>query len=342
MRFLNTLYVVDHGSRVRVSKGALTVTKTDGQRSRVPLNAIDGVVLAGYAQISTEALSECVYRQIRVAALRRSGRLRFCVGGPTSGNVHLRLAQYRAADCPEATLDVSRWLVAGKLQNCRRMMMRWAQDASEVERAVLTRSVCVVEQRIDALGDASDGDTVRGLEGDGTRRYFKGFAAHLSHAHEDLRFTGRSRRPPRDPANALLGFVYGLVLAEVVGALDAVGLDPQVGFLHGVRPGRPSLGLDLLEELRPAVADRFVARTLGRKEVGPEDFVHTPGGACYLTDDGRRALLKRYEKFRSEEVRHLLLDRMVPRASIPLIQAKLFARHLRADLPMYPPYVVVG
>jgi CRISP-associated protein Cas1 len=155
-------------------------------------------------------------------------------------------------------------------------------------------------------------------------------------------FGSRTRRPPRDPVNAALGFAYGVLLTEVAGAVEALGLDPQVGFLHGVRPGRPSLALDLLEELRPSVADRFVAGLLTRRMLVESDFVRTAGGACYLTDDGRRKFLAAYEEFKSSEVVHPLLDRRIPRSAVPVVQATLLARHLRGDLPAYPPYVAEG
>lgn len=342
MRFLSTLYVVDHGARIGLEKQALIVRCRSGEWSRVPLNALDGVVIVGNAQMSSEALTQCAARQIRVAALNRSGRVRFQVGGPVSGNVHLRLAQMRVADDEERAIEVARWFVAAKLQNARRLLLRWASDASALERSVLVENAGVIAQRISELGAARDRDAVRGIEGDGTRRYFKGFAAHLSAGGDEVAFVGRSRRPPLDPPNALMGFVYGLLLTEIVGALDARGLDPQIGFLHGIRPGRPSLALDLLEEFRAGLADRFAARSLLRREVRAEHFMRFPGGACYLTDEGRRTVLRLYEAYRGENVRHPLLDRLIPRATLPVVQATLFARYLRSDLPAYPPFVIDG
>jgi CRISP-associated protein Cas1 len=340
VRLLSTLYVVEHGAHVRTTKGALIVITPDGNRTRIPMNTIDSVVLTGYAQMSTDAISECVERGIRVAALRRNGHIRFCVGSAVSGNVLLRLAQYRAADDHEHSLNLARWIVAAKLQNCRRTLTRWCADtSSNIEREVLTTNTSAINDSISALQHAADADIIRGIEGDATRRYFKGFAVHLSNAHEDFRFDRRSRRPPRDPVNALLGFTYALVLTEIVGALDAIGLDPQVGFLHGIRPGRPSLALDLLEEFRSATADKFVARVLRLHQLHPDDFLHTPGGACYLTDNGRRSLLHLWEQHRDESVPHQLLQRPATRASLPHIQATMLARHLRGDLPTYPPFL---
>jgi CRISPR-associated protein Cas1 len=155
-----------------------------------------------------------------------------------------------------------------------------------------------------------------------------------------LSFRTRTRRPPRDPVNALLSFLYGLLTSETSGALQTVGLDVQIGFLHAARPGRPALALDLMEEFRPGIADRFAVRLIGRRQVRAEHFMFTPGGACYLTNEGRSIVLSAYESFKTEETPHRLLGRTVPRWTLPAVQATLLARHLRGDLPVYPPYVI--
>ncbi len=296
-------------------------------------------MILGGAQISTQAMAACAEHGVRVASLRRSGKVRFVLGGPTSGNVHLRLAQYRNALDLEQTENIARCIVAGKLQNCRRLLIRWSWDAQDVDRSVLEADRRGVEQGINSLAMARDGDHIRGIEGDGSRRYFKGMRTHLWGRSQLSGFTARTRRPPRDPTNALLSFVYGLLLTEVIGALETVGLDPQVGYLHGVRPGRPSLGLDLLEEFRPSIADRFVVRAISRGQKRTEHFVSRPGGACYLNEQGRRVVLSNYETFKGEEVEHPLLGRDVPRWTLPSIQATLMARHLRDDMEAYPSYV---
>lgn len=341
MRVLNTLYVHDHRAKVSLQKQALIVATAAG-KTRVPLESLDGVVVLGGGQVTSDALAACVERGVRLSSLRMNGRLRYAVGGPVSGNVHLRLAQIRAADDPDRVAALARWLVAGKLQNYRRLLGRWAEDARPADRSHLKRQAEVIAERLDGLAGARDGDRIRGIEGDGTRRYFKGLAAQVASTGSGLYFMGRTRRPPRDPVNALLSFLYGLMTTELVGSLDAVGLDPQVGFLHGVRSGRPALALDLLEEFRPAVADRLGIRLIGRRQVRSEHFVATPGGACYLSDDGRRVVLEAYEVFKEEDVPHLLLNRTVPRWSLPSLQATLMARHLRGDIPAYPPFLIIA
>lgn len=342
MRVMQTLYVADHRARVRIRRGNVVVERT-AEATRVPIETLEAVVLTGRAEVTNDALGELVRRGVRVAAVSKSGSLRFCVGGPTKGNVLLRLAQFRSADDDVASLSVARWLVAGKLQNCRRMMRRWAWDtSSSLDRRVIEQEITGVGDRLAALATAGDGDTVRGIEGDGSRRYFKAMALHLRADDKTLAFPRRSRRPPRDPVNALLSFTYGLVLTEVIGAIEAVGLDPQVGFLHRPRPGRPSLGLDLLEELRPSVADRFAVAALRRGQVAADDFEVRAGCAVYLSDEGRRKVLALYDSYRQREIIHPLLDRTVQVALVPAIQATLMARHLRGDLPAYPSFTLAA
>lgn len=341
MRVLSTLYVTDHEARIGLNKGNLHVS-IRGQRARVPIETVEAVVLLGGGQVTSQALSRCVERGIRVTALGRSGRVRWSVGGPTRGNVLLRVAQVRAADSPAATAALARWVVAGKLQNCRRMISRWLWDAGGSAQWLLRAERDAVDERIRALRSTGDGDQIRGIEGDGSRRYFKCLGAHLTSTGTGLSFGTRTRRPPRDEVNALMSFTYGLLLGEATGALDAVGLDPQIGFLHRVRPGRPSLALDLIEEFRPSVADRFTVGLVTRRVIRPEHFTHAAGGAVYLTDDGRKTVLTHYEQFKGGLVTHPLLGRDIPRWTLPTVQATLLARHLRGDLPAYAPFVLAA
>ena len=340
MRLTSTLYVGDHRARIRLRKGNVLVEQPSGAL-RVPIETLEGIVLTGRAEISNTAIGELVRRGVRIAAISRSGRLRFSIGGPASGNVHLRIAQLRAADDPEQTAAVSRWLVAAKLQNCRRAMQRWMWDAPDRWRSIYRHEIDAVTDRIAGLVAVDDGDKIRGIEGDGTRRYFKCLGLHLGAGSGQLSFDRRSRRPPRDPVNALLSFTYGLVLAELIGGLDAVGLDPQIGFLHRPRSGRPALALDLLEELRPSVADHFAVTALGRRQVRAEHF-DVVGEGHYLSDAGREIVLQLYERFRNEEIPHPVLGRSIGRWALPTVQATLMARFLRGDLPAYAPFIMQG
>ena len=309
----------------------------EGSR-RVPLEALDAVVVLGGAQITMQALDACVRRGIRVAALHRGGGVRFVVNGATNGNVHLRKALFEAVTDDSRSLDLSRVIVAAKLQNSRKVVGRWSRDEKDAvcSKRLADRSE-QIRQRIARLVEAATGDHVRGIEGDAARIYFR--AVEQVVADAEFGFSSRTRRPPRDPINAMLSFCYGLLVTECTGALESVGLDFQMGFFHRPRAGRPSLALDLAEELR-AWTDRFVVSLVRRRQVGPDSFDYTPGGGVYLGDDGRTALIKAWEDHKETEVPHRILGRQVGRWAIPSVQATLLARHLRGDLPAYPPFVL--
>ena len=305
---------------------------------RIPLEAIDALVVLGGAQITTQALDACVRRGIRVAALQMSGAVRFVVNGATSGNVHLRTALFRAAMDNAWSLALSKAIVAAKLQNSRRVVDRWSRDeksAAEGDRLAVRGEQ--IRARIARLADADTADRVRGIEGDAARIYFR--AVGQAVASSDLEFSVRTRRPPRDPVNAMLGFCYGLLVTECIGAAESVGLDYQMGFFHRPRAGRPSLALDLAEELR-ALTDRFVVSLIRRRQVGADSFIHMPGGSVYLSDDGRTRLIKAWEEHKEAEIHHQLFGRPIGRWALPSVQATLLARHLRGDLPAYPPFVL--
>ncbi|MGH9069730.1 MAG: CRISPR-associated endonuclease Cas1 [Acidimicrobiales bacterium] len=340
MRLTNVLYVTEYRAKIGVSRGSIIV-RGGRDTTKVPIEALEAVVLFG-GQISSEALTLCVAKGVRVSALRKSGRVRFTVGGPTNGNVLLRVAQARAAGDRCQSAGIARNIVAAKLESYRRLLLRWAWDASPGDRAQLRASAETIGNRVHNLVGTTSGDHIRGIEGDGTRLYFSGLRAVLASIGDPaILFPIRSRRPPRDPANALMSFLYGLALTETTGALDAIGLDPQIGFLHELRPGRPSLGLDLLEELRP-VQDRLAVRLLRRREIRVEHFVTMANGAWYLSDDGRLRVLEAHERFQNENLNHMLLDRRIDRWTLPTLQATLLARHLRGDLGEYPSFVQVG
>lgn len=336
MRVLNTLYITGHRMRVSTTKGALTVRSKDNT-TKIPLEQLEAVVLLANAEITTPAMDACAKRAMPVTALARNGRVRFRVTGASSGNVHLRVRQLDAHRGDEHSARIARSIVAGKLQNCRQLASRWSWDAADQTRGALDRQRVAIGEAIDALTAATTGDQIRGIEGHGTYLYFR--ALRLALAGTPFPFSGRNRRPPRDAANALMGFVYALTLGEIVGALEAIGLDPQIGFLHRLRAGRPALALDVIEELRPAHADRLTTRMLRRRQLSMDDFVETPGGAWHLTDGGRRLVLEEYTRSRDETIYHALLDRTIPRWSLPHVQATLMARHLRGDLDEYAPYL---
>ncbi len=336
MRYLNTVYVRNHRARVRHRRGTLLVSSPAGSR-RVPLEAVDALVMLGGGQITTQALEACVTRGVRVSSLRLNGRIRFVVNAKTGGSVHLRTALYRAVTDPSHSLKLAQAIVAAKLQNSRRVLGRWARDEKDSDRAKsLASKADSMLARVSRVMVATTPDQLRGVEGDGARAHFAGVREVLARC--DLRFSGRNRRPPRDPVNAALGFCYGLLVTEFVGAIESVGLDFQLGFFHRPRSGRPSLALDLAEELRP-LTDRFLVTLIRRRQLRKDHFVETPGGAVYLTDEGRSKLIRAWEQHKESEFDHRVLGRRVGRWALPSVQATLLARYLRSDISAYPPFV---
>ena len=336
-RTRNTVYTVEHQARIKHRKGSLVISAPEISR-RIPLEAVDAVVMfAGH--ITTDAIAECVRRRIRVSALTRGGKIRFIVGGPIAGNVHLRVAHHATAGDEAAAVGAARLIVAAKIQNSATVLRRWASDHPDPDISVQLRNRSEqILERIDGIASAEDRDTLRGIEGDTARIYFNGLAAVLKNS--TMGFSGRTRRPPRDPVNAAMSFCYGLVTTETSGACDAIGLDPQVGFLHqALRAGRPSLALDLTEELR-ALTDRFVVSSIKRGQISPEHFTETPGGAYYLTEEGRRRVISLWEDHKNTPLRHGVLGRPVQRWAIPTAQVTLMARWLRGDLPGYTPFLL--
>jgi CRISPR-associated protein Cas1 len=286
-------------------------------------------------------LARCAEDGRAVTLLDRNGRFKARVVGPTGGNVLLRRAQHAALSDPPRTLAVARHIVAGKLQNERQVLLRGAREAlGPDDGAALGSGARAIAQGIAATEWAGDLDTLRGVEGTAAREYFAVFDRLVRDDRATFRMAGRNRRPPLDPINALLSFCYTLLTTDCVAALEGCGLDPQVGFLHALRPGRPALGLDLMEELRAPVADRLALTLINRKQLTAGDFEARPGGAVSLTDAGRKRVVLAYQERKADEVPHRLLDRKVPLGLVPHIQARLLARHLRGDLDYYPPFLV--
>jgi CRISPR-associated protein Cas1 len=263
-------------------------------------------------------------------------------------SVTLRRAQFRAADVPARCAALSRAIIAGKLQNSRNSLLRAARETDDAtEQTSLETAADALARQIQDLGrwtperlaEPKALDELRGAEGLGAQSYFSVFALLLKQQREDFSFTTRSRRPPRDRINCLLSFLYALVRHDCVAALTVVGLDPFVGFLHAERPNRPALALDLMEEFRPWLADRLAVTLINRKQIGPEHFHPREGGAVEFTDAGRKLVIQSYQTRKQEALQHPLLDQQLRVGQLPFIQARILARHLRADVADYVPLV---
>jgi CRISPR-associated protein Cas1 len=334
---LNTLYVTTQGSYL-TREGEAVVIKQDGEaRLRVPIHTLGGVVCFGQVSCSPPLLGLCAERDVAVSFLTEHGKFLARVVGSTHGNVLLRRAQYRIADNEEPRAGIARAMVIGKVSNCRVVLLRAARErlpvpeATELEEAA--RRLAMILSRLESPRPIEE---TRGIEGEAAQVYFSSFDHLITVAKEEFFFRGRRRRPPLDSVNALLSFLYTLLVHDCVGALETVGLDPAVGYLHADRPGRPGLALDLMEEFRPFLADRLVVSLINRRQVNASGFYKTESGAVLMDDVSRKEVLVSWQKRKQEEIQHPFLGERVPLGLLPYVQALLLARHLRGDLDGYP------
>jgi CRISPR-associated protein Cas1 len=268
------------------------------------------------------------------------GRFRARVVGPVSGNVLLRRDQHAALSASPRCLAIARSVVAGKIQNSRQVLLRAGREAETTEsKSPLEAAARVLAATLPRVQKAGGLDELRGIEGEAARAYFSAFPQMVREDREAFAISGRSRRPPRDRTNALLSFLYALLVNDCVSAAEGVGLDPQVGFLHALRSGRPALALDLMEELRPVLADRLALTLINRRQLTAADFEERPGGAVLLGEKARKAVVVAYQRRKQDEVRHPVLDQKMPLGLVAHTQARLLARHLRGDLEAYPPFL---
>lgn len=339
---LNTLFVMTEGALVRLDGEALRV-EADGQRlALVPMHHLAGIVLFGNISMTFPALTRCAADGRGVFSLSAGGRFQFRVTGPTCGNVLLRQAQYGALIEPRRTCEIARAIVAGKIHNQRHILARAARDTKEDETETRLRdAVTSLAELLLALPGQSDLDGIRGIEGQAAALYFSVFETLISAPTAEFSFKTRSRRPPRDRVNALLSFLYALLTTDCTAACEGVGLDPQFGYLHCLRPGRPALALDLMEEFRPLLCDRLALTLINRRQITVDHFEVREGAgeSVLLTKEGRRVVLEGYRSRKLEEVVHPFLKDKAPIGLLPHLQARLLARHLRGDMEHYLPYI---
>ncbi len=339
-KLLNTLYVTTQDSYI--SREGETVKVKIGQTNKlnIPVHTLDGIVCFGNVSCSNPMLQLCAQRHVTVSFLSQYGRFWFKMQGPVSGNVLLRRTQYRLSDEEEKAVEIARNIILAKIMNSRAVVSRAIRDHSETinvdELHVATERL---ERIMHAIQKATNLERLRGFEGDAARTYFAVFDTLILSHKNHFFFRERSRRPPRDNVNSLLSFIYTLLCHDVVSALETVGLDPAVGYLHRDRPGRPGLALDLMEELRPFLADRLVLSMINRQQLKPKGFMKTESGAVVMDDDTRKDVLIAYQKRKQEEIRHPFLNEKIPIGLLPFAQALLFARFIRGDLDGYPAFI---
>jgi len=339
-KHLNTLFVTSQGAYLSKEGETVLVKVGNEARLRVPIHTLGGIVCFGNVLCSPFLLGFCAQNDVAVSFLTEHGRFLACVQGPVSGNVLLRREQYRRADDPQATTEVIKSILTGKLANCRTVLQRALRDhADKVDTQSLAEVSSRITNHLERLPRESSADVLRGIEGDTAHMYFTVFNHLITSQKEDFIFQERSRRPPLDNVNCLLSFAYTLILHDVRSALETVGLDPAVGFLHRDRPGRPGLALDLMEEFRPFLADRLVLSLINLRKVQKKGFTKMDSGAVFMDDDTRKEVLVTYQNRKQEEINHPFLGEKVSIGILFHIQAMLFARYLRGDIDGYPPFI---
>jgi CRISPR-associated protein Cas1 len=334
----NVLYVVTQGAYLRRDHQTLQVEVEGKVRLGVPLHNLQAVTLFGNVMVSPGAMEACACSGICLTFLSESGRLQARVDAPVSGNVLLRREQFRMADRSEDIVRISRCIVSGKLQNARGSLLRSARDhACEQDRNLLTRTAEEIAASIRRLEFVTEIDQVRGIEGAAARAYFGTFGCMVRQDREAFSPKGRSRRPPLDRMNALLSYIYALLLSDCQAAAASAGLDPNVGFLHADRPGKPSLALDLMEEFRPLVADRLALTLVNRRQIARDDFTVREGGAVEIQEKARREVISAWQERKQECVTHPVLGQNVRVGLLAHVQARILARVIRGEFTSYVP-----
>lgn len=337
----NTLYVMTPNAYAHLENATVRIDVEHEKKLQVPLHHLGGLVCFGNVMVSPALMHRLADEGKSLVLLDGTGRFKGRLEGPVSGNILLRQAQHRTSSDMLATLEIARAIVAGKLKNSRSVILRGARESADADEAkTLARTADDLAASLRATKEAPDLDTLRGIEGEAARGYFGALNLVVKPAmRASFSLNGRTRRPPLDRFNALLSFLYAMLMNDCRSALESVGLDPQLGFLHAVRPGRAALALDLQEEFRSILADRLALTLINRGQLGADDFDEREGGAVMLNDTGRRAVVTAWQERKQEEVTHPLTETKMPLALLPFLQARFIARTLRGEMEGYMPFI---
>ena len=339
-KLLNTLYVTQPDTYLALDGENVVIRKDNEELMRLPLHNLEGIVMFGYTGASPALMGACASRGIDLCFLKPSGRFLARVSGEIRGNVLLRHRQHQIYDDEKESLAIAKNMIAGKVYNARWVLERALRDHEmRVDVSLLKSTSLSLKQSITSAYECINLDQLRGVEGSAAERYFSVFDQLILQNKDFFSYSERSRRPPLDPVNALLSFAYVLLAKETASALETAGLDPYMGFLHRGRPGRPSLALDLMEELRPVIADRFVLTLINRKEIAKDGFEKKENGAVILKDGARQTVLRAWQSRKQETITHPFLDEKIAWGLVPYSQALLLARYLREDIDEYPPFM---
>lgn len=336
-RLLNTLYVMTPDAYLSRDGQNIVVSAKNTEIGRVPSVNIESIVSFSYIGASPGLMSLCAENGIALSFHAPSGKFIGRLCGPTRGNVLLRRSQYQVSEDAAQSLRIAKLMIAGKIQNCRTVIRRHIRDNGTNEEED-EASKKLRRLKVKAL-EAKSADTLRGVEGEAASEYFGVFDRLIQQQKEFFTFSERSRRPPRDAVNAMLSFAYSLLANEMTSSLESVGIDPYVGIFHTLRPGRASLSLDMIEEFRAYICDRFVLSLINRRQVSPKDFIVQGGVSVTMTDDARKKFLAAWQSRKKEEITHPYLQEKVQIGILPYAQAMLLARHLRGELDAYPVFI---
>ncbi|MBE6822852.1 type I-C CRISPR-associated endonuclease Cas1c [Caproiciproducens sp. LBM24188] len=341
MRILgNTLYVTTPDAYLSLDGENIVIQKNGAELRRIPLHNLDGIVAFGYTGASPALMGACAERGVALTFLTMHGRFLARVCGTERGNVLLRKEQYRVSDSKEKSAAIAREMITGKLFNSRWAIERAVRDyALRLDTAKLKHASDAIAESIHRLQNAGTLDEIRGIEGEAATCYFSVLDDLILQQKEQFFFQNRNRRPPTDNMNALLSFVYTLLAHDTASALETVGLDPYVGFLHRDRPGRISLALDLMEEFRTVIADRFVLTLINTRQINGDGFLQKEDGAVLMDDATRKKVLMAWQERKQEKITHPMLGEKMEWGLVPYSQALLLARYLRGDLDAYPPFL---
>ena len=338
-KLLNTLYVLSEDAYLSLKNENVIVRRDKAEIGHAVLRTLESIVCFSYAGASPALMGKCAESGIDLCFFSPQGRFLARTVGEERGNVLLRQAQYRIAEDPLKSTEYARYFILGKVYNARWVLERATRDHPQrVPVDQLKSASAQLASTLPLIEHVTNSEQLRGLEGEAAQRYFNCFDSLILQQHEEFHFFSRSRRPPLDKVNALLSFAYSLLANDCAAALQSVGLDPYVGFLHRSRPGRKSLALDLMEELRAVYADRFVLSCINQRILAPKHFQQQENGAVLLTQDGKRAFLGAWQQKKTETITHPFLKEKIPWGLVPYIQALLLARTLRGDLELYPPF----
>ena len=339
-KHLNTLFVTTQGAYLAKEGESVIVRVEKETRLRIPVHTLGGIVCFGNVGCSPFLMGFCAERDVAISFLSEYGRFLARVQGPVSGNVLLRREQYRKADDMTFSAQMARSVLTGKLANCRTVLQRALRDHSDkMDADQVSYASRQISGSLRRLQEDVPLNSLRGIEGDAAHVYFNVFDHLITSQKQNFFFQDRNRRPPLDNVNCLLSFLYTLVMHDVRSALESVGLDPAVGFLHRDRPGRPGLALDLMEEFRPFIADRLTLSLINLSQVQKKGFKKSESGAVLMDDETRKTVLVAYQKRKQDEIMHPFIEEKVTIGLLFHTQALLLARYLRSDLDGYPPFI---